>query len=228
MSEPLLRAEDVHRWFETKTGTLNVLKGIDLEVQEGERVGIFGPSGSGKSTLLHILGSLDRPSRGRVWLDGVVYEGMKDRGLSRFRNERIGFVFQFYHLLRELTALENVMVPALIGGASRNEAKRRAMELLEAVGLRERALHRPNELSGGEIQRVAVARALVNRPRIVLADEPTGNLDQETSRDLMGLFCDLNRRFNVTFLLVSHDESLLEHFTRGYRLEDGRLRRFER
>jgi lipoprotein-releasing system ATP-binding protein len=227
MSEPLLRAEDIHKSFKTDARTLEVLKGVDLEVSEGEMAGIFGPSGSGKSTLLHILGSLDRPTRGRVRLDGVHFEDLKDRELSRFRNERIGFVFQFYHLLRELTARENVMIPALISGASMTEATDRALEGLRAVGLEERASHRPNELSGGEIQRVAIARALSNRPRIVLADEPTGNLDKETSRGLIRLFRDLNAELGVSFLLVSHDVSLLEGFTSGYRLEDGRLRRYE-
>jgi lipoprotein-releasing system ATP-binding protein len=226
MSEPLLRALDVQKSFRMPTKTLEVLKGVDLVLNEGERVGIFGPSGSGKSTLLHILGSLDQPTRGEVRLDGVRYEDLGDRRLSKFRSTHIGFVFQFYHLLRELTARENVMLPALIAGRSNPDARREALTALESVGLSDRSDHRPSELSGGECQRVAVARALINRPRIVLADEPTGNLDKTTSRELVSLFHDLNTRLGVSFLLVSHDESLLEGFTRGFRLEDGRLQEY--
>ena len=189
-------------------GSLQVLKGIDLHINKGEVVSIVGPSGAGKTTLLQIIGTLDRPDEGSVVVDGIDVSKLSQRKLSDFRNQHIGFVFQFHQLLPEFTALENIMIPAFIAGKSRKEAKARAEELLEFMGLSERAHHKPAELSGGEKQRVAVARALVNHPAVILADEPSGSLDSHNKAELHQLFFDLRDKFGQTFVIVTHDEGL--------------------
>ena len=202
---------------------VRVLTGLDLEIGAGERVAIVGESGVGKSTLLHILGTLDRPTGGEVWFDGENLTKKSDRELAHFRNREIGFIFQFHHLLPDFTALENVMMPALISGTSTDAARRRATTLLERVGLAERLEHKPGELSGGEQQRVAVARALVQEPRAVLADEPTGNLDPVTGAGVQGLLLELNREHNITLVVVTHSASLADAMDRTLRLKAGRI-----
>lgn len=189
-------------------GSLQVLKGIDLEITQGEVVSIVGPSGAGKTTLLQIMGTLDSPDAGMINIDGTNVSRMKEKELSAFRNKHIGFVFQFHQLLPEFTALENVMIPAFIAGVPPKEASMRAMEILDFMGLKERASHKPNELSGGEKQRVAVARALINQPAVILADEPSGSLDSHNKEELHQLFFDLRNRFGQTFVIVTHDEAL--------------------
>ncbi len=204
-------------------GKLQVLKGIDLDIGKAEVVSIVGPSGAGKTTLLQIIGTLDRPDTGTVEIDGTDVTGLSDRKLADFRNRHIGFVFQFHQLLPEFTAMENVMIPAYIAGASGSEAKRRATELLQFMGLADRAHHKPNALSGGEKQRVAVARALVNRPAVVLADEPSGSLDSKNKAELHQLFFDLRDRFGQTFVIVTHDEQLASITDRTIHMRDGIL-----
>ena len=219
----ILEAKHVRKVFRTGPQVLEVLKDVNLRIEKGQIAGIFGPSGSGKSTLLHILGSLEPPTDGEVRLLGKSYLTMDDKALSELRNRDIGFVFQFHHLLPEFTALENVALPAIIGGKPRKEAMEKAEELLVLVGLKERLKHRPDELSGGERQRVAVARALINGPKILLADEPTGNLDSKNALSLLELFRDLNENLGTTMLIVTHNEKIRELTQRDYRLEDGRL-----
>lgn len=204
-------------------GPLQVLKGIDLHIDKGEVVSIVGPSGAGKTTLLQIIGTLDKPDSGEIIIDGTDVRKLSSRKLSEFRNRRIGFVFQFHQLLPEFTALENIMVPAFIAGTSRSEAKARAMELLDFMGLSDRAGHKPNELSGGEKQRVAVARALVNRPAVILADEPSGSLDSRNKEELHRLFFDLRDKTGQTFVIVTHDESLARITDRTIAMKDGML-----
>lgn len=204
-------------------GKLQVLKGIDLTIGKAEVVSIVGPSGAGKTTLLQIVGTLDRPDTGTVEIDGIDVTGLSDRKLADFRNRHIGFVFQFHQLLPEFTAQENIMIPAYIAGASSGEAKRRATELLEFMGLADRAHHKPNELSGGEKQRVAVARALVNHPAVILADEPSGSLDSKNKAELHQLFFDLRDRFGQTFVIVTHDELLASITDRTIHMRDGIL-----
>ncbi len=201
--------------------SLQVLKGIDLEIREGEIVSIVGASGAGKSTLLHILGTLDKADKGKVFFDNVEVSSLSPKKISQFRNRKIGFVFQAHHLLPEFTALENVMMPALIGGDSKNDAEVRANELLEKLGLKERITHRPSEMSGGEQQRVAVARALINRPTVILADEPSGNLDSESAKALHNLFFELRNSMNQTFIIVTHNEELAEMADRKLVMRDG-------
>ncbi len=214
----MIQLHDIHKSF----GTLEVLKGIDLTINKGEVVSIVGPSGAGKTTLLQIIGTLDRPDSGRVLFDGIDVSQYKEKQLSAFRNRHIGFVFQFHQLLPEFTAVENVMMPALISGASMNDARIRAMEMLNYLKLTDRANHKPAELSGGEKQRVAVARALVNRPQVILADEPSGSLDTLNKEELHQLFFDLRHELGQTFIIVTHDEQLAATTDRTIRLRDGR------
>jgi len=213
----MIQLHDIRKSF----GTLQVLKGIDLTINQGEIVSIVGPSGAGKTTLLQIIGTLDRADSGRVLFDGVDVSVYNEKQLSAFRNRHIGFVFQFHQLLPEFSAVENVMMPALIAGASMADARRRAMEMLDFLGLIDRATHKPAELSGGEKQRVAVARALVNRPQVILADEPSGSLDTQNKEELHRLFFDLRRDLGQTFIIVTHDESLAATTDRTIHLCDG-------
>jgi len=202
---------------------VRVLTDLDLDIGEGERIAIVGESGVGKSTLMHILGTLDRPSRGEVWFDGEDLATKTDRELAHFRNREVGFIFQFHHLLPDFSALENVTMPARIGGATRDAAEGRARALLERVGLSERLEHKPGELSGGEQQRVAVARALIQEPRVILADEPTGNLDPMTGAGVQQLLIELNKERNVTLVVVTHNAGLAGAMDRTLRLSAGRI-----
>lgn len=204
-------------------GSLQVLKGIDLHIDRGEVVSIVGPSGAGKTTLLQIIGTLDRPDTGTVTIDGTNVSVLTERQVSDFRNRSIGFVFQFHQLLPEFTALENIMIPAYIGGASTSAAKERARELLQFMGLADRASHKPNQLSGGEKQRVAVARALVNSPAVILADEPSGSLDSKNKAELHRLFFDLRDKLGQTFVIVTHDDQLAATTDRTIHLCDGMI-----
>ena len=217
----MIKLEGITKSF----GSLQVLKGIDLEINKGEIVSIVGPSGAGKTTLLQIMGTLDEPDAGVVQIDGTVVSRMKEKELSAFRNKNIGFVFQFHKLLPEFTALENVMIPALIAGVSSKEAHERAMKILDFMGLVDRASHKPNELSGGEKQRVAVARALINDPAVILADEPSGSLDTHNKEDLHQLFFDLRDRLGQTFVIVTHDEGLAKITDRTVHIVDGMIKK---
>jgi len=215
----MITATNIHKSF----NGLEVLKGIDLEINKGEIVAIVGASGAGKTTLLQIIGTLDKPTSGQVSLNGVYAHQLSERKLSAFRNKHIGFVFQFHHLLPEFTALENLCIPAFIAGINRKKAENRANELLEFLHLTDRATHKPSELSGGEQQRVAVARALMNNPDIVLADEPSGNLDSVNARELHKLFFDLRKEFNQTFVIVTHNKEFADMSDRKLIIADGRL-----
>jgi lipoprotein-releasing system ATP-binding protein len=223
VAEALVVVEDLHKQFIHMGRTLPVLKGIDLAIYNGEILAIVGPSGAGKSTLLHCIGTLDLPTSGRIRLGGEELTRMSSTRLAAVRNREIGFVFQFHHLLPEFTALENVMMPGLIRGRPRKEMLRKAMSLLEEVGLKERATHRPGELSGGEQQRVAIARALALEPRLVLADEPTGNLDSATSDAIHDLFFQINREHGTTIVVVTHNPSFASSMPRIVRMVDGRV-----
>lgn len=213
----MIKAKNIKKSF----GSLLVLKGVDLEVAKGEVVAIVGASGAGKTTLMQILGTLSTPDSGELEIDGVNPFTLKDKQLARFRNQKLGFVFQFHHLLPEFTALENVMIPALISGVSQAPAKQRAMELLETVGLGERASHKPQQLSGGEQQRVAIARALANNPAVLFADEPSGNLDSATKKEIHQLFFDLRDKLGQTVVIITHDESLAAMCDRSLVMKDG-------
>ena len=213
----MIRATDIHKSF----GTLEVLKGVSLDVAQGEVVSIVGASGAGKTTLLQIIGTLSRPDGGRVEIDGRDVSALGDRALSQFRNERIGFVFQFHHLLAEFTAFENVCIPGLIGRRPRADVERRAAELLDMMGLAARRDHKPGQLSGGEQQRVAIARALVNSPAVLLADEPSGNLDAHNRDEIHRLFFDLRERLGQTVVIVTHDENLAAMADRKITMSDG-------
>ena len=217
----LIEAADVCKSFNTEAGELSILRGINLSVDEGEMVSITGASGAGKSTLMHILGALDRPTSGTVRFKGSDVFSLDDTSLARFRNGSIGFVFQFHHLLPEFNALENAMLPGLISNRPYEEAEQKARKLLEELGRSKRLLHRPGELSGGEQQRVAVARALMQDSGLVLADEPTGNLDTVTGNSLFELFLDLNRKKGITFIIVTHNMSLSERCHRVLKMADG-------
>ena len=226
MMPPILRCSNIHKRF-TLDGSasegLHVLRGIDLAVNTGEIVSIVGASGSGKSTLLHILGGLDRPTEGEVYWEERDIVSLRDDMLARLRGSTVGFVFQFHHLLPEFTALENVMIPIMIRRGTKVEAEKRAGDLLGKVGLTGRLQHKPSELSGGEQQRVAVARALANSPKIVFADEPTGNLDSVSSGQLHELLWELNRTENQTFIIVTHNDQFAERSHRVFRMQDGKL-----
>ena len=219
MTEKMIEIQGITKSF----GELQVLKGIDLTINKGEVVSIVGPSGAGKTTLLQIMGTLDKADAGQVFINGVEVNRLKEKELSAFRNKQIGFVFQFHQLLPEFTALENVMIPALIGGTSSCEAMRRAKETLDMMGLAERASHKPAELSGGEKQRVAVARALINRPAVIFADEPSGSLDTRNKEELHQLFFDLRERLGQTFVIVTHDEGLAQLTDRTIHMVDGKI-----
>ena len=215
----MLRATGIHKSHDD----LQVLRGVDVSLSAGEVVSIVGPSGAGKTTLLNVLSTLDRPDSGSVWVDGVELSGLKDKALARFRNAKIGFVFQFHQLLPEFNALENAMLPALVGGRSEAEAEAAAMARLQELGLEARAKHLPSQLSGGEQQRVAVARALVNNPPLLFADEPSGNLDTANADALHDLFFDLRDRHGLTIALVTHNEGLAQRADRQIRLRDGQV-----
>lgn len=218
-NELILKANAVSKSYKTAADRLHVLNSIDIEIKRGELAFVLGRSGSGKSTLLHILGGLDSPDKGLVMIDDVDFYRMKDKQQALFRNERIGFVFQFYHLLPELNVFENVALPALLSGRAKDE---KVGQLLEAVGLTERSHHLPRQLSGGEMQRVAIARALINDPEIIFCDEPTGNLDEETAGRIYSLIRDLNERMGQTFCIVTHDKSVVSDNT-VYYLRQGRI-----
>ena len=224
MSEPLLVGEDLEREYRTGPEIVRVLRGASVEVGKGEVVALVGASGVGKSTLLHLLGALDRPSAGRVLFQGEDLFARSEAALARYRRDEVGFVFQFYNLLGEMTALENAMLPALIARRPRREARERAAASLAEVGLGDRLNHRPGELSGGEQQRVAVARAIMNGPRIILADEPTGNLDPKTSAVVYDLFLQLQAARGIAFLIATHNPALARRADRIYRLVEGRAR----
>ena len=211
------------RQIEKSYGALQVLKGVDFTINKGEIVSIVGSSGAGKSTLLHILGTLDTPDKGEVLLHGNRIDKLTGNALARFRNKNIGFIFQFHHLLPEFTALENVCIPGWIAGRKKAETEKKAAKLLETLGLKDRLQNKPNQLSGGEQQRVAVARALINDPQIVMADEPTGNLDSANGRDLYKLFIELRDKFQQTFLIVTHNEELAQMGDRVVVMKDGRI-----
>ena len=213
----MLKANGVRKSY----GNLQILKGVNFEVQKGEIVSIIGPSGAGKSTLLHILGTLDKPDAGTVELKGTEISKLNGELLSAFRNQNIGFVFQFHHLLPEFSAIENICIPAFIAKKNKKEAEARALELLDMFGLKDRAHHKPNQLSGGEPQRVAIARALINEPSIILADEPSGNLDSENAKALHQLFVSLRDNFQQTFVIVTHNEDLAKTSDRIVTMKDG-------
>lgn len=213
----MLEAKGIKKSF----GKLQILKGVDLDIKRGEIVTIVGPSGAGKSTLLHIIGTLDSPEAGNVHINGVSVNSLSPKKLSAFRNEHIGFIFQFHHLLPEFTALENICIPAYIAKKGKKETEAKAYEFLELLGLAHRADHKPNELSGGEQQRVAVARALINNPSIILADEPSGNLDSKNAESLHHLFVDLRDRLNQTLVIVTHNENLANMADRIVHMKDG-------
>jgi lipoprotein-releasing system ATP-binding protein len=215
----MLTATNIHKRY----GTVDVLKGVDVTINRGEVVSIVGPSGSGKSTFLHILGTLDKPDKGDVFLHNQNITRLQGNQLSQFRNKHIGFVFQFHHLLPEFSALENVCIPGWLSTKSKTDVKNRAMELLKILGLSHRTDNKPNQLSGGEQQRVAVARALINSPEIVFADEPTGNLDTANAKELHQLFFDLRREFQQTFLIVTHNEDLAQLSDRVLHMKDGKI-----
>lgn len=215
----MIRATSIHKSY----GNLEVLKGIDLCINKREIVSIVGASGAGKSTLLHIIGTLDKADRGQLFIDGTEINKLNDTDLAAFRNQKIGFVFQFHHLLPEFTALENICIPAYIGGMSKKEAIERAEKLLEYLNLTDRKTHKPSELSGGEQQRIAVARALINQPSVVLADEPSGNLDSKSAQELHKLFFRLRDEMNQTFVIVTHNPTLAAMSDRTITIKDGRI-----
>ena len=215
----MIRIENLKKQF----GALQVLKGVSLEVERGEVISIVGPSGAGKTTLLQLIGTLDKPTAGKIFFDGEEVSQMNSKRLATFRNKHIGFVFQFHQLLPEFTALENIVIPALIAGRDRKEAEKEAFELLRIMNLEERAHHKPAEMSGGENQRIAVARALINHPDVILADEPSGSLDSHNKEELHKLFFDLRDKFGQTFIIVTHDETLAKLTDQTIRMVDGTI-----
>lgn len=216
----MIKAENIHKYY----GELEVLKGVDLHIKKSEIVAIVGPSGAGKTTLLQILGTLDKPSSAEsLVINGVDIKKLNDKALSKFRNNHIGFIFQFHQLLPEFTALENVCIPGFIAGRPKNLVEKEALELLDFLGLSERVHHKPNELSGGEQQRVAVARALINKPDVILADEPSGNLDTASSKNLHELFFTLRKKFEQTFVIVTHNQELANMADRKLEMKDGKI-----
>jgi lipoprotein-releasing system ATP-binding protein len=215
----MIEIENITKSF----GSLQVLKGIDLKIDKGEVVSIVGPSGAGKTTLLQIIGTLDRPDTGTLKINDIDVTKLSEKKLSDFRNRHLGFVFQFHQLLPEFTAIENIMIPAYIAGVSSKDAKEKAQELLKFMGLSDRAKHKPSELSGGEKQRVAVARALINNPEVILADEPSGSLDTKNKQELHQLFFDLRKQLGQTFVIVTHDESLAQMSDRIIHMKDGKI-----
>jgi lipoprotein-releasing system ATP-binding protein len=215
----MLRARNIEKHY----GALHVLKNVDINIEKGEIVSIVGSSGAGKSTLLHILGTLDKPDKGEVMLHGQRIDKLSGKALSKFRNKNIGFIFQFHHLLPEFSALENVCIPGWIAGNKKKETEARAIELLNTLGLGQRLENKPNQLSGGEQQRVAVARALINNPDIIMADEPTGNLDSANAKELQQLFIDLRNKYQQTFLIVTHNEELARMSDRIVQMKDGKI-----
>ena len=220
---PMIEAMDIYKSFRIAERELVILKGLTISIQKGEMLAVVGASGVGKSTFLHLLGALDRPTSGKIFFEGTDLFARSDRELAEFRNKKIGFVFQFHHLLPEFTALENTMMPGLVRRMERGKIEGMAREALTAVGLSERLFHKPGQLSGGEQQRVAIARALVLRPDLILADEPTGNLDTHTSDEVFSLLKDLNRRSGITFVLVTHNEKLSAQADRVARMVDGKI-----
>ena len=221
----ILQADNICKSYARTDHLLHVLKGIDLKIEEGEIVSVIGPSGAGKSTLLHVLGGLDRPDQGTVRLDGEDIYRLKDAARAKVRNNKIGFVFQFYHLLPEFTALENVLLPAMIKSrlGGKKQFEEQGLRLLDSVGLSARVHHKPNQLSGGEQQRAAIARALINKPRIIFCDEPTGNLDSESGENVINLLLDLNRKNRQTLVIVTHDEHVATRSHRNIHIRDGEL-----
>ena len=215
----MLTAKDIHKRY----GAVEVLKGVAFEIQKGEVVSIVGPSGSGKSTLLHILGTLDKADKGQITMNNTSLNGLSGKKLAAFRNKHIGFVFQFHHLLPEFSALENICIPGWLAGRKKNEVKAEAEKLLSLLGLSNRMDNKPNQLSGGEQQRVAVARSLINKPDIIMADEPTGNLDTANAKELHQLFFDLRKQLNQTFLIVTHNEELAQLSDRILHMKDGKI-----
>jgi lipoprotein-releasing system ATP-binding protein len=215
----MISGKNIHK----KYGVVEVLKGVDIEIRKGEIASIVGPSGSGKSTLLHILGTLDKGDSGTISMNNVLINSLNGKKLAAFRNKHIGFVFQFHHLLPEFTAVENVCIPGWLAGRKKDEVKKEAERLLNMLGLSQRMENKPNQLSGGEQQRVAVARALINKPDIVMADEPTGNLDSVNAKELHQLFFDLRKQFNQTFLIVTHNEELAQLSDRVLHMKDGKI-----
>lgn len=227
MTSPLLETRGLCKTFDHDGRRIEVLRDVDLIIEKGDRIAVVGSSGAGKSTLLHVLGTLDRPTAGEVLFDGQDIFGLSSRALAAFRNRSIGFMFQFHHLLPEFTALENVMMPALIGRRKTAEARDDAKYWLDAVGLSERLEHRPGEMSGGEQQRVALARALMTRPALLLADEPTGNLDSRTSEGIHHLFDQINEEHGTAMMVVTHNDALARRMPRRLRMRDGRLEEWE-
>jgi len=219
----MLRAEGIHKSYKSGKNNLHVLEGIDIDLKIGEKIAIVGPSGAGKSTLLHILGGIDKPDKGKVYLNNLDFYNLSDTKRARFRNENIGFVFQFYHLLSEFTALENVMLPALVSESRKSvKLKDRAKKLLEEFGLGDRLQHKPGELSGGEQQRVAIGRALINSPSLLLCDEPTGNLDSKMGVGILNILFGLNKK-ETTILIVTHDAQIAKRAQRVIEMRDGRV-----
>lgn len=221
MDSKIISVENLTKNYLSGASELSVLKGISFEIMQGEAICLLGASGAGKSTLLQIIGTLDRPTEGRVLFRGQDVFAMDDEKLASFRNEKMGFVFQFHHLIQELSALENVMLPALIAGTAKSECEAEAMKWLEFMGLRERAEHYPSQLSGGELQRVAIARALIKKPEVLFADEPTGNLDSENSQKIQELFFELRTRLGLTLIVVTHDLAFANKFARVFKVKDG-------